>query len=74
MTHRATTPANRSMANPAQVAQQHADGIAREQERDRVKTVRKRRRLRRGATITTHITDETAAALTRIAFPDANPR
>lgn len=52
--------------NPAQLAQKRQAAA----ERERVSTVRKRRRLVRGASITTHIEDETARALAKLAHPD----
>lgn len=56
--------------NPAQLAQQRQAAEERTQERNRVSTVRKRRRLVRGASLTAHIEDETARALAKLAHPD----
>ena len=58
---------------PSQVAAQAKAAAEREQERERVKAVRKRRRARRGAHLTTHISDETAAALAKLVHPETQP-
>lgn len=60
--------------NPAQLAAQRQAAAEREQERERVSTVRKRRRLVRGAHLTTHIEDETARALAKLARPNGVSR
>ena len=56
--------------SPAEVAAQLREAAERAQEVERVKRVRQRRRARRGARITTHVSDETAAALAKLARPD----
>jgi len=60
--------------NPAQVAAQRKAAAERAQERARVKVVRKRARLRRGARLTSHISDAAASALAKLAHPDVGGR
>lgn len=60
----------RKIPSPADVAAHRQATVEREQERERVKTVRKRRRLRNGARLTSHVSDETAVALAKFVHPD----
>ena len=64
----------RKVPSPAEIAARARAEREREQERERVKTVRKRRRLVRGSHITSHIDEEAARALTKIAYPDLEGR
>lgn len=56
--------------NPAQVAARVKAAADQAQERERVKVARRRGRLRKAARISTHVGDETVAALARVAHPE----
>lgn len=60
--------------NPAELTAQRKAAAERDQERERVSTVRKRRRLIRGAALSHHIDDETARALAKVVHPEGTTR